>query len=249
MTKRHYYILSLLLCLAVSVMAQERTVQNRPYCDLRPLHFGVIVGTNMQDMKMLVNAPQPFVEEDGRVTQSDITCDQDRWDIGFQVGVLAEFRLDTHFAFRIAPQMYFGNRHILFRNFSQLGPDNRPAEARQDMKTSYVMCSLDLIYAAQRFNNHRPYLMAGLSPAINLSTKENDYLQLNRSDIFFEAGLGCDFYLPFFKLRPELKFMYSLGNSLNKKHVDNLRDPNMIRYAQSVNSANSRMIALTFYFE
>lgn len=249
MKRKRYYILSLFLCIAMCITAQERVVENRPYCDLRPLHFGVIVGTNLQDMALLNNGPHEVMNEDGTMTDYAITCDQDRWDMGFHVGVLGELRLNQYFAFRIAPQMYFGNRHLLFRNFTQKGIDGRPAEERQDMKAAYVTCSLDLIYAAKRFNNHRPYVMLGLAPAINLTTKVNDFLQLNRSDAFVEAGFGCDFYLPFFKLRPELKFMYSLTNSLNKKHIDDITDPNMIKYASAVNSVKSKMIALTFYFE
>lgn len=249
MKRIRYYILPLLLFLAIGAKAQERTVENRPYCDLRPLHFGVIVGTSMQDMTLLNNAPSMQVNEEGTMSEYAITCDQDRWDIGFHVGVLGEVRLDQYFALRVAPQMYFGNRHILFRNFSQLGADGRPAEERQDMKTAYVLSSFDVIYAAKRFNNHRPYIMAGIAPTINLTTKANDFIQLKRTDVFFEAGIGCDCYLPFFKLRPELKFMYSLTNSLNKKHINDITDPNMLKYAGAVNSVRSKMIALTFYFE
>ena len=91
--------------------------------------------------------------------------------------------------------------------------------------------------------------MAGVNPMINLSGKDNDYIKLKRSDVFLEVGVGCDFYLPFFKLRPELKFMYSLGDCLDKKHADQVRDKNMLIYARSVSEAHSKMIALTFYFE
>lgn len=233
----------------LQLMAQERTVQNRPYCDLRPFHFGVVVGTHLQDLSF-ENAGRVLVEdENGLEKEVLVTCDQDRWDNGFHVGVLGETRLNDNFAFRVAPMMYFGNRHIKFRNFSVPDANGRPTEVRQDMKTAYVLCALDLIYASKRFNNHRPYVMAGLVPGINLSTKSNDYLQLKRTELFFEAGLGCDFYLPFFKLRPELKFMYSLGNSLDKSHASKLRDPNMLQYAKSVRAANSNVVSLTFYFE
>ena len=64
-----------------------------------------------------------------------------------------------------------------------------------------------------------------------------------------EIGLGCDFYLPFFKLNPELKFSYSLTNSLDTKHADEIRDGNMRVYSNSVRSAHSKLITLSFYFE
>ena len=91
--------------------------------------------------------------------------------------------------------------------------------------------------------------MLGLNPMMNLSGKDNDYLKLKKSDFFLEVGLGCDFYLPYFKLRPELKFMYSLTNSLDKNHSKNLRDKHMLMYTNAVNESRTKMIALTFYFE
>ena len=48
--------------------AQIRTVQNRPYTDLRPFHFGVVVGTHLQDMELTNVGPQTYIGEDGQVT-------------------------------------------------------------------------------------------------------------------------------------------------------------------------------------
>ena len=108
---------------------------------------------------------------------------------------------------------------------------------------------MDLIFAAPRFNNHRPYVMAGINPMINLSGKDNDYLKLKRYDTFLEVGVGCDFYLPSSRLRPELKFMYGLTNSLDTDHVNHLKNREMIMYTNSVSKARTKIIALTFYFE
>ena len=117
------------------------------------------------------------------------------------------------------------------------------------MKTAYISTALDLIFAAPRFNNHRPYLMAGVNPMINLSGKSSDLLRLKRYGVFAEVGVGCDFYLPFFKLRPELKFLYGIGNNLDGNHVNEIRDKNSLRYVRSVKEAHTKMIVLSFYFE
>lgn len=61
--------------------------------------------------------------------------------------------------------------------------------------------------------------------------------------------MGCDFYLPFFKLRPELKFCYSLINSLDTDHASKIKDKNMLMYTNSVNEARTKMFVLSFYFE
>lgn len=244
--------LSTIICLTllpVALLAQERTVQNRPYTDLRDLHFGVLVGTHLQDLEFVNVGPQTITNDDGTTQQVIVSTDQDRWDAGFNVGVLAELRLNTYFQLRVAPAMYFGARHIMFRNYSLLKENGAPTERRQDLKTAYVSSAFDLIAAAPRFNNHRPYVMAGLNPMVNLSGKGNDYLKLKKFDAFLEVGVGCDFYLPYFKLRPELKFMYGLTNCLNTNHDKDIRDKSMLPYTNSVNSARSKMIVLTFYFE
>ena len=239
-----------LLASVLTIHAQERRVQNRPYTDLREFHFGVLVGTHLQDLELNNVGPQMVDLDDGNgVVQKIVSADQDRWDAGFTVGVLGELRLNSTFQLRMAPAMYFGTRHLTFRNITDLNTQGEPTEQVQELKTAYVSCAFDLIAAAPRFNNHRPYVMLGLNPMLNLSGKDNDYIKLKRSDVFVEVGLGCDFYLPYFKLRPELKFMYSLMNSFDKSHAKNLQDKNMLMYTNSVNETRAKMIALTFYFE
>lgn len=247
--KRLLYIAIFIVC-ALAGNAQERTVQNRPYTDLRKFHFGVMVGTHLQDLELLNVGPQMIDLEDGNgMVEKLVSVDQDRWDAGFTVGVLGELRLNTHLQFRVAPSMYFGTRHLTFRNHTDLDVNGRPTEKVQDLKTAYFACAFDLIAAAPRFNNHRPYVMVGINPMLNLSGKSNDYLKLKRSDAYLEVGVGCDFYLPYFKLRPELKFMYGLTNCLDTNRKNEQRDKTMLMYTNSAKEARSKMIALTFYFE
>lgn len=246
---RHYILLAAVLLAGIETMAQDRTVENRPYTDLRPFHFGVVIGTHLQDLELNNVGPLTLSDEEGNTINSYVSADQDRWDPGFQVGVLGEARLGTHFAFRMAPMMLFGNRHITFMNFTKPNDSGAPTEERQNLKSVYIAGVMDVIFSAKRFNNHRPYILAGLTPVLNLTSRDNDYLRLKKSDVFFSVGLGCDMYLPFFKLRPELKFMYGLSNSLDAAHADRLKDLNMQSYARSVDRAHSKMVCLSFYFE
>ena len=64
-----------------------------------------------------------------------------------------------------------------------------------------------------------------------------------------EIGLGCDFYLPFFKLIPELKFCYSLKDAIDHGHANELKDANKRIYTNAVTQGHSKMIVLTLYFE
>ena len=246
--RRLFSIITLLIT-ALAAAAQGDAVQNRPYTDLRPFHFGVVVGTHFQDIEFNNIGPQMIMNADGTQTEKVITCDQDRWETGFNVGVLGELRLNTHFALRVAPTMYFGNRHLTFYNLTDRLENGEPIIEAQDMKSVYIGVPGNLIFAAPHLDNVRPYIMAGVDPMVNLSGGDDDYVKLKRYDFCLEVGLGCDIYLPFFKLRPELKFCYSLINSLDTKHPDRLRDENMKMYAKSVNEAHSKMIVLSFYFE
>ena len=145
--------------------------------------------------------------------------------------------------------MYFGPRHVTFHNFKSVDPEGVAREQHQDIKTAYISAACDLIFAAPRSNNHRPYLMAGLNPMINLSGKDDDYIKLKRTDLYAEFGVGCDFYLPFFKLRPELKFMYSLTGALETGRAGKIRDKSMLPYLQSVKEGHTKIITLSFHFE
>lgn len=246
--KKLFAVMIMLAAVCLGAAAQDEKVQNKPYIDLRPFHFGVLVGTHLQDIELLNVGPQTIVSDDG-TTEALITCDQDRWDAGFTVGVLGEARLNSSFALRIAPAMYFGTKHITFNNLTDLQSDGTPTQQVQELKTVYISTACELIYGSKRHNNHRPYIMAGINPMFNLSGKDTDCLKMKKYDCYLELGLGCDFYMPFFKLRPELKFMYSLMNSLDTNHAAELKDETLRMYAGSVSEAHAKMICLTFYFE
>ena len=239
-------VLAAVACMAVG---QERKVQNKPYIDLRPLHFGIHVGLNLQDVEMQNVGPLLLeLPEQGEVTRTTY-CDADTWNPGFSVGVVADMRLSQHLALRFTPTMHFGSSHLVLRDFDNLNDAGIPRETTQDLKKTYIALPIDLKFSAERFNNYRPYMMAGISPMINLSGKDQDFIHLKRYDTMFEVGLGCDYYLPFFKFIPELKFCFSLSDVFDKKHADELTDANKLAFARSVEAAYSKMIVLTLYFE
>ena len=112
----------------------------------------------------------------------------------------------------------------------------------------YAAATMYVKYAAQRFNNYRPYVLAGIAPMVDLTVRKQKELLTHRFDLAFEMGFGCDFYLPFFKLIPELKFCFGLTNLLVKERGD-LIDKNLLKYTQSLDDVTSRMLVLTLYFE
>lgn len=240
----------IIVCMLTAVAQSDRRVQYKPYIDLRPMHFGILVGAHLQDLEFENVGMQTITDDDGIVTNQLIVCDADRWSPGFSVGVLGELRLHDNFSLRVAPTMHFGAKHLTFIDLQNKdGATGKPLKQTQDLKNTYFSLPIDIKFAAPRWNNHRPYLIAGINPMINMTKGDQDIVRLNRFSTMVEVGLGCDFYLPFFKLIPELKFCFGLSNVLDTNHVNELRDVNLKAFAGSVSSAQSKMIVLTFYFE
>ena len=219
--------------------AQERKVQNRPYIDMRRWHYGFLFGMHMQDLE-LVNNGYIHTLEDG--TKESWFAEVPGYTPGFSVGVLGELRLTEYFALRFIPTMYFGDKTVCFRE--QLSG----AIERQAVKSTYLSVPVDIKCSAQRFNNYRPYVVAGVAPMYDLTVKRQKALLVRRADVAFEVGFGCDFYLPFFKLIPELKFCFGLADVLVKDRRD-LSDKNLLKYTQSLSEATNRMMVFTLYFE
>ena len=231
-------------------MAQmDRQVQHKPYIDLRPLHFGILVGAHLQDVELNNIGPYNMTLQDGTVQEQYVLCEADKWVAGFSVGVLGELRLHENFSLRVTPTMHFGAKHLTFINMKKKDERGEYLRQTQDLKNTYVSLPIDIKFAAPRWNNHRPYIMAGINPMINLTGGDADIIRLRRFNTMVEVGMGCDFYLPFFKLIPELKFSYGLTDAINYEHTNELTDPTKRLYSQAITPGHSKMITLSFYFE
>ena len=223
------------MVVAQSSYAQKRKVMNRPYIDQRKFHYGFLAGMHLQDIELEQNG---FVNEAG----DQWFAETPNYEPGFSVGILGEFYLTKNLGLRIIPTMHFGTKNVTFRN------ETNNDKQFQTIKSTYITVPIDVKFAAERFNNYRPYIMAGVTPALDLTVKKHKQFLLSQTDVYLEAGFGCDFYLPFFKFIPEVKFMYGLTNIINKNRSD-IREASDLIFTQSVNKAKSKMIVFTFYFE
>jgi hypothetical protein len=92
------------------------------------------------------------------------------------------------------------------------------------------------------------YVVAGVNPMYDLTRKKQAKRRPKPFNVYLEMGLGCDFYLPFFKLIPELKFSFGLADILQKNRPD-LTDPTQHIFTESLDGASANMVTLSFYFE
>lgn len=217
------------------MQAQERKVMNRPYIDQRKLHYGFLAGVQMQDLEFEQNG---YMDAAGNQWWTDIP----NYEPGFSVGVLAELKLTENLAFRVIPSMHFGSKNATFLNHTT------GEKQYQNIKATYISVPLDIKYSGERFNNYRPYLVAGLNPMYNLTSKRGQNLLFKQMNCYLEVGLGCDFYTPFFKFIPEIKFAYGLMNMIEKNRTD-LTNPDQLVFTKGIDKARSKMIIISFYFE
>ena len=237
----HYNIY--VLCIALTtflfatdaVQAQTRKVMNRPYIDQRRFHYGFLAGLNLQDIELQQNG---YKDADG----NQWFAEAPNFEPGFSVGILGEFYLTKHLALRVIPTMHFGTKNMTYRN----AKNNE--RQYQSIKSTYISLPIDIKFSAERFNNYRPYAMVGVNPMIDLTVKRQQQLLLKKFDCYLEAGFGCDFYWPWFKFIPEIKFCYGLFNIIDKNRSD-MTDASQLIFSESIDKGRSKMIVFTLYFE
>ena len=119
----------------------------------------------------------------------------------------------------------------------------------QNIKSTYVVVPLDLKISSLRYRNLRPYFTVGGMGLFSVGKERSEQLKISRTDFMLTVGMGCDIYLPYFKLCPEVKFCFGLKNVLNKNRPDLEDNPEMMRFTESLDKALNSMVVVTFYFE
>lgn len=227
------------LCGVVTPGAMARPgdkIMNRPYADLKRWHLGFSIGMSLQDLKFTHNG---LVTDDGQQWYAEVPA----WNPGINVQVLADLRLHQYLNLRFTPGMSFSFKNVEMRDFVS------GLTQRQDLKSVYVIAPIDLKISGDRLHNSRPYVTVGAMGAFDVSKKRSDFLQFNTADAYLTFGLGCDFYLPFFKFNPEIKFCFGLTDILRHDRPDLEDDPEKIKITQSLSKVKSNMFMITFYFE
>ena len=225
----HYKIY--VLCIALTtfsfasnvVQAQTRRVMNRPYIDQRRFHYGFLAGLNLQDIELQQNG---YKDANG----NQWFAEAPNFEPGFSVGILGEFFLTKHLALRVIPTMHFGTKNMTYRN------TKNNDRQYQSIKSTYISLPIDIKFSAERFNNYRPYAMVGVNPMLDLTVKRQQQLLLK------------NFYWPWFKFIPEIKFCYGLLNIIDKNR-DDMTDASQLIFSESIDKGRSKMIVFTLYFE
>jgi hypothetical protein len=223
------------------MVAQRQKPRNQPYADMKRYHLGFHIGLHTQDL-ILTNSGA--ITSDGEVWFAEIPA----YNPGFSVGVLGDLCLNPYMNLRFTPTVHFGDKTVMAVTAAYKESKNPESSMTASVRSNYLSFPLDLKYSAFRLNNHRPYLLGGVYAAFDMGRKKGEPVLLKNFDYGVEFGFGCDIYLPFFKLCPEIKFSFGLANLLETNRIDLTHDNDKIM-TQALSKATSRMIVLTFNFE
>lgn len=211
-------------------------LMNRPYADLKRWHLGFSVGFHVQDLNFTHNG---FLTPDGEKWSMEVP----NFSPGFCLNVLGDLRLHQNVNLRFSPGIYFGSKGVVMQEYAT------GVVMKQDVKSAYVVAPIDVKISGNRFHNVRPYVTGGFMATFDVTKKRTDYLMFNTFDGYLTIGLGVDFYLPFFKLIPEIKFCFGLTDILKHNRPDLQDDFQTYKITQSLKKVKSNMVVFNFYFE
>ncbi|MBK5722841.1 PorT family protein [Dysgonomonas sp. Marseille-P4677] len=235
-TKLYISLISLLSFTATTNgFSQIRKAVNQPFADQKMYHLGFSLGINGQDM---ILSHTGYVGENGEAWFAEIPS----YNVGFSVGIVGDRYINQYLNLRLAPSLHLGERRFVFREQSS------GVETQASLKANYLTVPLLLKFSVPRIDNYRPYILAGGYAAMDIGTKKDDLLLFKSMDYGVEFGVGCNFYLPLFKLCPELRFSFGLVDLIDKDRSQ-LGDKDLLKYTQAMSSGKSRMISLIFNFE
>ncbi len=235
---RHIRILFLLALVglpAMTAVAQKQKIKNLPYYDQRLLHWGFSFGFSM---------PTISIAHSGSEAAEGWWATCPRVNPSFQVGLMGDLAITEHLNFRATPFLYFQERKVRFERQTLEGRERTD----QQLKTTYIEIPLTFKISTRRINNYRPYMVAGAHFDMDIAKAKETPIVFNRFDFGIHIGMGCDFYLPFFKLAPEFRFNLGLLDMIDHKRED-LQDKTMMPYTEALKSARNTGLSFILWFE
>jgi hypothetical protein len=223
------------------------------------LHFGFVLGVNQSlvTIKPIPDLASRFFDstylDDERLLplpdSARVLAVNSSPGIGFVISIVANMQMSRHFELQFVPSLSFGDRKITYNILSYRGGDSLIQDPiGKNIPSTYINFPLEIKYKAVRYNNFRPYLLAGAQYTLDLASNatkralksKETIVKFNKNDVYVEAGVGFDFYNEWFKFGMELKMMYGFMDMLTHEH--NI-------YAASIDRVNSKIFQLSFTFE
>jgi hypothetical protein len=201
--------------------------------DRKPYYFGITLAANQSNFK-LSHAPY-FLDKDS------IYIAEPKKTIGFNLGLLANLKLNHRFDVRANPQLVFANKDLYYK-------DIHPTFQDTDKKIESILLSFPfhIKFKSDRIGNLRVYTIGGIKFDYDLSSnarmrRAENLVKIGKIDYGFELGAGFEFYMPSFIFTPEIK----ISNGVRNVHEP---DPNL-RYSNVVDQLRSRTIVFSIHLQ
>lgn len=231
MKKILFCLLSMVfLCAIGKAQFNERPVINLENVDEPLLNWGYFLGFNQYDFKF-----------EYKNDIDDVLVDKS---FGFNVGLIGELRINKYLDLRFEPGLHYNLRTLGFPGF------DTENNAIREVKSTYINFPLLLKVSTKRLGNWKPFLIGGLSTAMNLGSNQ-DALDDNSSGTFrmkksmyaYELGFGIEFYTEYFKFSPSIRGVFALNDELVP---DN--NPNS-PWTGNIEAMRTRGLFINFTFE
>lgn len=215
---------------------KRRNVDNLPTFDDPKIHYGFYLGINQNDFKVNYrpsNFPSTMVEI--------------KPTLGFNVGLIADFRVHKNVNLRFEPGLISNSKTIYFNNSPTLSTER---DSIREIGSTYLHLPLVLKLSSDRWNNVRPYVLAGVSYDHNFSSNQENSddnfsgeFRMKTSNFMYELGVGVDIYLSFFKFSPSIRGVFAMNRELIDDNNSN--SP----WTSPINIFSTRGVFLNFSFE
>ena len=165
---------------------------------------------------------------------------------GFNIHMVGNLRLGHNFDLRFIPGLAFGQRDLKYNHRVVEFGDTSYTTHLMLIESTMLSFPFYVKYRAQRINNWRPYILFGGNYTFDLEARkkikeeEQPKIRLARQDFYIEAGVGIDYYFPFFKMATELRFSFGLLDMIERDGTE---------YSLFFDKLNSRMVTLLIFVE
>lgn len=206
--------------------------QHNPNYDLRKITYGFSIGIHTSAYQ--VKYSDQFVTNKFDTVHSVIG----EFKPGFSLGFLVNLRLNEFLDLRLMPKAGFYDHQLTYRYTDH-------SFKTQLVETTLVEFPLLLKYKSMRRGNVRMYMIGGVTPAIEASGKNDAQaasavLDIKKSNLSLDAGMGFDFYFPLFKLSQEIRFSRGITNMLGS---------GTSIYSDPIKRLNTNTISVYFIFQ
>jgi hypothetical protein len=234
---KRWVVVFYFLCALIPATAQFKGELNLPDNDDKRYHIGIVIMGATS--RFQISQHPRFLESDSVLVSSPENA------AGVGLGGMHTFKLTNRFSARVVfPQLLFVNKSIRYNLTYPTSGESK--EMIKNIESILLGVPIQIKFQSDRIGNFRVYMMGGVKWEYDLSSKAaarnaEDLIKLRSSDFGIEAGIGFNFYMPFFILSPELK----ISNGLSDSHS---RDNNL-KFSNVIDRMNSRMIVFSLIFE